>query len=502
MSMCRRYLLLALATLAFGVQAKVGAGGTALNTRIGKLEFTHGFETGYPSKASVQKLYDELDFQRASQAYLWALPLVSMAQMQRAQREVFAAEDGEFVLVTSYQDRLGVLTPNATTPYLWSFVDLERSGPVVWEFGGGAHAGGILDFWQKALVDVGAFGADKNQAARYLILPPGSTEADVPGYFMVRSTTRNVWLATRALDADPAKAEAFYRGLRVYRYAERELPAASQPALIKRAGDKPWSHTQPRGMTYWSALADIVQREVVLERDRQIMAMLKPLGIEKGKPFTPDARQKRLLLEAATVGEAMAKAMTFQKREAGVRYRQDAHWEYVMNWNPGHETANYHQLDEMSAYTYEAVGTSRAMVTKIPGVGQAYLAAYRDAKGEWLDGGKTYRLRVPPDVPAKQFWSLTAYDVDTRSLINNPQQVSDRSSRMDLVRNGDGSIDLYLAARQSDVPHGLEKNWIPTVKGRAWFAYFRFYAPLEGFLERSWKLPDIELFETARGKSK
>jgi hypothetical protein len=173
-----------------------------------------------------------------------------------------------------------------------------------------------------------------------------------------------------------------------------------------------------------------------------------------------------------------------------------------MNWNPSHETANHHQLDEMSTYTYEAVGTSRAMVTRIPGVGQAYLAAYRDGRGEWLDGGKTYRLHVPPDVPAKQFWSLTAYDVDTRSLINNPQQVADRSSRMDMVRNGDGSVDLYLAPRQSDVPHGMEKNWIPTVKGRAWFAYFRLYAPLEGFLERSWKLPDIELLKSSSGKYK
>ena len=141
-----------------GKAPQVGAGETAtrLETRIGKLEFTHGFAQSYPSKASVQKLYDELDFQRATQAYLWALPIVSLAEMQRAQRDVFGAADGEFVLFTSYKDKPGVLTPNVTTPYLWSFVDLETSGPIVWEFGGGAHAGGILDFWQKSLADVGA----------------------------------------------------------------------------------------------------------------------------------------------------------------------------------------------------------------------------------------------------------------------------------------------------------------------------------------------------------
>ncbi len=484
------------------ILAKVSSRDTAqtLPTRIGTLQFTHGFAQGYPSKASVQKLYDELDFQRATQAYLWALPLVSMAEMQRAQREVFGIADGDFVLVSSFIDKLGVLTPNATTPYLWSFVDLEKSGPVVWEFSGGAHAGGILDFWQKSLADVGAFGADKMQPGRYLILPPGSSEADVPGYFMVRASTRNIWLADRALDADPAKANAFYQGMRVYRYAERDTPAASQPVRMIKAGDKKWRHMQPRGMAYWHSLTDILQREVVLERDRQIMAMLKPLGIEKGKAFTPDARQKKLLEEAAVVGEAMAKARSFQKRDDGIRYRPDTQWEAIGTWLPSHETENYHQLDEISTYSYEAVGTTRAMVTRIPGIGQGYLGAYRDAQGEWLDGGNTYRLHVPPNVPAKQFWSLTAYDVDTRSLIDNPQQVSDRSSRMNLTTNADGSVDLYLSPDKASIPAGMENNWIPTVKGRAWFAYFRFYAPLEGYLNASWALPDFELIKPGKGK--
>lgn len=498
-----RYLVLAAALVAVTL-SEVSAGETATHvpSRIGTLEFTHGFAEGYPSKASVQKLYDEMDFQRATQAYLWALPLVSLAEMQRAQTDVFGALDGEFVLITSYQDKLGVLTPNVTTPYLWSFVDLEKSGPVVWEFGGGAHAGGILDFWQKSLTDVGAFGPDKNQPGRYLIVPPGSTEPDVPGYFMVRASTRNIWLATRALSPDQAQVESFYRGLRVYRYADRDQPTASQPARMIKAGDRKWSHTQPRGLAYWTSLADMLQREVVLERDRQIMAMLKPLGIEKGKPFTPDARQKKLLEQAAMVGEAIAKAMAFQKREPGIRYRPDAQWETVMNWDPSHEATNHHQLDEMSTYAYEAVGTTRAMVTRIAGVGQAYLAAYRDGKGEWLDGSKAYRLHVPPNVPAKQFWSLTAYDVATRSLVDNAQHISDRSSRMNLATNADGSVDLYLASDKRAVPAGMESNWIPTVEGRAWFAYFRFYAPLEGYLNASWQLPDFELLTISKGTKK
>ena len=133
-----------------------------------------------------------------------------------------------------------------------------------------------------------------------------------------------------------------------------------------------------------------------------------------------------IFVQAAMVGEAIAKAMAFQKREPGIRYRPDAQGETVMNWDPSHEATNEHQLDEMSTYAYEAVGTTRAMVTRIAGVGQAYLAAYRDGKGEWLDGSKAYRLHVPPNLPAKQFWSLTAYDVATRPRVDNAQHISDR----------------------------------------------------------------------------
>jgi hypothetical protein len=494
-------LIAALCAAVFATQVSAGETATSIDTRIGKLDFTHGFAEGYPSADSVQKLYDELDFQRATQAYIWALPIVSLAEMQRAQHEVFGAADGEFVLFSSYKDKLGVLTPNVTTPYLWSFVDLEKTGPLVWEFGPGAHAGGIDDFWQKGLSDVGAFGPDKMQGGRYLILPPGSTEPDVPGYFTLRSTTRNIWLATRALSPDPEQVEAFYRGIRLYRYADREQPLASAPIKIIKAADRTWSHTQPRGMDYWNSLADILQREVVLERDRQIMATLKPLGIEKGKPFAPDIRQQKLLEEAVVVGEAMAKAMAFSKRDEDIRYRPDARWARVMNWLPSHETENYHQLDELSTYTYEAVGTLPGMVTQVPGVGQAYLGAYHDAQGEWLDGSNTYRLRVPPNVPAKQFWAITAYDVDTRSLIDNPQQISELSSRMDLLTNADGSVDIYLAPDKATIPAGMQSNWIPTVEGRAWFAYFRLYAPLEGYLDASWQLPDFELLTiTERNK--
>jgi hypothetical protein len=112
-----------------------------------------------------------------------------------------------------------------------------------------------------------------------------------------------------------------------------------------------------------------------------------------------------------------------------------------------------------------------------------------DRDGQWLDGGRSYRLRVPPAPPIRLFWSVTLYDVDTRALILNEQKIVDRSSRMDLRKNADDSVDIYCGPK---VPAGFEKNWIPTVPGKNWFAYFRFYQPTESYFDRSWPLPDFE----------
>ena len=143
----------------------------------------------------------------------------------------------------------------------------------------------------------------------------------------------------------------------------------------------------------------------------------------------------------------------------------------------------------MASYTYEAIGTNQAMATEIPGVGQAYLGAYKDSEGKWLDGTNNYKLHIPPNAPAKQFWSITLYDVDTRCMINNEQQIADKSSRMDLLTNEDGSVDLYFGPT---APEGKEQNWISTVPNQGFFAYLRLYAPLEPYFERTWVLPDIE----------
>lgn len=453
------------------------------DTRIGKLEF----EVGFPSKRTTAKLYDELDFQRACQAYLWGLPIVGFAEWQQSVAGALGATDLDYVIYQSLEDKLGILTPNATTPYTIAFTDLARTGPLVVDVPAGASAGGILDFWQRPTTDTGLAGPDQGRGGRYLVLPPGHADITAPGYEMVRSPTFNIFIGHRALDPDPAKAQAWVRSLRLYPYAQRDNPP---PTRFLTPDGRPWSQVPPRGLKYWERLADILSREPVAERDRFFMAMLAPLGIEKGKPFAPDARQREILEQGAFIGEAMAMANGFEKRDAGARYRSDSNWTYLIMLDPSQEAEHFSQLDERADYFYQAVATSKGMTSKTPGVGQAYLGAHElAADGSRFDGGNTYRLRVPPNAPAKQFWSVTLYDVDTRSFIQTKEGIADRSSRMDLLKNADGSVDIYMGPK---APAGFEKNWIPTVPGRGWFVLFRLYAPTEAYFDRSWPLPPIE----------
>jgi len=453
--------------------------GTTFDTRIGPLEFTHDFANGYPTDETVTKLYDERDFQRACQAYLWSLPAVSFTAWQRGINETLGARNGQIVAILSLEARRGILTANATTPYYLGFADLS-AGPLIMVMPEQGVQGGISDAWQRTIPGTESPGT-------YLVLAPGQkVPDDVKGYTVRESPNFNIFLGVRLTDADPERAKAALAKFQVYPYAQRDNPP--KPDILD-TGTKTWSGLPPRGMEYWERLNDVIQREPVEPRDIFFHDMLRPLGLEKEKPFKPDARQTKILTEAVLVGEAMAKANSADRRFAGSKFRSDAHWDFALQMDADNPAAFWDLLDERASWFYEAVGAGPAMAPKRPGPSSAYLGAYKDKAGAWLDGGNSYRLRVPPNPPIKLFWSVTLYDIDTRALIVNDQKIADRSSRMDLRKNDDGSVDIYTGPT---APAGFEKNWIPTVPGKNWFAYFRFYQPTEPYFDRSWPLPDFE----------
>jgi len=455
----------------------------SIETPIGKLEISNG----YPTEATTEMLFDEMDFQRAVQAYLWALPMIGSAQWQNEQHDKFGAGDLDYVDYLDFKDKLGLLTANATTPYSISFVNLAKTGPLVVEIPAGAIAGGVLDVWQRPITDTGALGPEKSQGGKFLILGPNDPDLKPDGYYVFRSPTNNIWSGQRGLDPDKANAAALLGQIRNYPYAERDNPK-NVSKHIRPEGRK-WAGQQPGGLDYWEVVARVINEEPPLERDRITLATLVPLGIEKGKPFNPDARQKAILEQASNVGELMARANGYAKRFPGSTIWPGKHWEYSLYLKEtDQEVPTHTQLDERASWFYEAVGVTVGMMGRTVGAGQVYLEASKDAAGKWLEGDKSYTLHVPKDAPVAQFWSFTVYDNETRCFVDTGSY-PDRSSRDDIVVNADGSTDLYFGPTP---PTGKpEHNWIKTIPNRGWFTYFRLYGPTQPYFDKTWQLPDI-----------
>ena len=474
------------------VGAAFPAAAETVSTRLGPLTL----ENGYPSKKTAAKLYDELDFQRATQAYIWALPAVGWHALHLAHLNAFGASDGEVVLYKDLKDKAGMLTPNITTLYAFSFWNLAERGPLVVDVPAGATAGGVLDIWQRPMTDTGQTGPDKGQGAKYLILPPGGEALNPEGYTVVRSPTNQVWFGTRGLDPDPAAAEATIRKHRLYAWKDRDAQGSTR--FVPVAG-RPWQSQQPATLDYWRYLSDLFRTETVETRDRMMFAMLRPLGIEPGKPFAPDARQQAILTQAAQTGELMARTIAFDKRFANSTVYPGKQWEYANLFELDQEAKGFTQLDERGSWFYEAIGQSTGMQGRILGFGQVYLETSKDKAGRWLDGGKTYRMRVNPNPPVKQFWSITLYDNVTRYPLVTDQGAADMSSRRpELAKNADGSVDVWFGPKR---PAGAG-NWIKTTAGRGWFPYFRLYGPTEAYFDKSWQLNDIEQVAGGAGQAR
>ena len=258
----------------YGLDGAVKNG--TIETQIGEL----AFENGYPSRESVEKLFDAMDFQRATQAYIWALPIVAMAEWQAVHEEQFDAQDRDIVVYKTMEEKLGILTANATTPYVIAFNDLGRSGPLVIDLPAGPTGGLVNDFWQRPVVDLGLAGPDKGKGGKYLILGPGPEKPEVVAVdYVYESGTMNILYGIRILTQDPEESKRLLNSFQAY--------PASNPKDGQEYADVEgeWFQYQPRGLKYWERLHAIYQREPVAERDRFMLASLRFLGIEKGKQF-------------------------------------------------------------------------------------------------------------------------------------------------------------------------------------------------------------------------
>lgn len=463
-------------------------GDEQIATPYGNLELQHSYLTD----ASAQTLFDAMDLQRASQAYIWSTPLIGVTTWRDRQGESYGPNArGRFAVLTSFNEKLGIVTGNLTTPYIFNFDNLA-AGPLVIDYPAGKTAGGVLDFWQRPVIDFGLTGPDQGQGGRYIIVGPQDDPQQYrkEGVHVVQSATNNVLIGLRLLDEEPGFKERFMSQMKI-------AAVGGKPVAIEliEGRDKPWSATVPRGLDYWKILSEVISSEPVREQDKPWLALLEPLGIVKGQPFAPNERQTRLLQQGAALGELMTRNLQINPRYS-TPYWAGTQWYKSLEFSLAQETDNKIEIDQRATWFYEAVSSSKGMIAPQVGAGQVFMTAKRDSQGRLLRADKTYRLHVPAEVPVAQFWALTLYSEDTRRPYDNGTgtlRSANLDSRLkDLKRNADGSVDLYIGAK---APAGYENNFMRTVGEDGWFVYFRLYAPLQPFFDKRFKLADFECLD-------
>ncbi len=455
--------------------------------------------TGDAQALSSEELKTRLLRSRAVEAAIWGMPAVNYDLMLQEMQSKTAGKVNQFIYWGRPLDwKNQTLTPNPDTLYFMSFFDTRDVGPIVVEIppadANGSLNANFVNVWQLPLEDAGRLGVDKGKGIKFLILPPGYSGSIPDGYAPLRPGSLGSYVLLRSNlvshdDKDIAKSAAYAKQVKVYPLSQAANPP---PTVFTDVEDVLFDSTIRYDVSFFEHLNRIVQSEPWLDRDRAMIDQLRSLGIEKGKPFTPDETTRQAL--AAGIREAQL--LLAAEYDAGMPpFYEGTHWTYpgqpdfIKAVGQGLSDPNSYPVDQRGlTYTYAYIGIKRM------GTGQFYLINIKDKNGDSYDGAKTYRLRVPPDVPVDQYWSLTAYDRETHALIKNVDRASRASNSADVQKNADGSIDIYVG---SEAPPGQQANWIPTDPAHRFELMFRVYGPKSEFFEKKWRLPDVESVEAA-----
>jgi hypothetical protein len=497
-----------------------------VETRIGTLDF----KDGAPSKATLDKVYDGLDFAHAQRAFADTLQGVSLHAIHKGLQSV-GVKDNEAIIFSELMDAKSLwLTTNADTIYAVGALDLTK-GPMVLETAPG-FLGAVQDYWFRWIIDVGLPGPDRGEGGKYLIVPPGYTGPLPNGGFSVARSRTNValWFARSFLadhkDPKPV-ADTIRKFTKVYPYEAGGLgtPIAEflegkaplgrivqpTPLVFHEASGKVMNTLPPNDFSYFERLNEIVQQEPATSLDPELMGPIAAIGIVKGKPFAPDERMKTILTEAVAQANAISRSLFMHPRDPSWFYYPGSAW-----MNPlfvsGYEfetpipmitpegakpfpATGYRQLDARRWYFYGVTGITPAMAMRVTGIGSQYLFATLDADKQYFDGGKTYKVTLPKDIPEANFWSLTLYDNQTRSMLDTPQRFPRAGNQSypspATEPNADGSTTIHLGPTQ---PAGIARgNWIQTMPGKGWFAILRLYSPREPFFTKEWRPGEIEM---------
>jgi hypothetical protein len=451
-----------------------------VETDLGTLQF----KDGAPTAETVQKVYDGLDYVRGVDAFMNSFSGASAYAIREGFHSI-GAQDNTVVVFSELMDSNSLfLTANADTIYTLAILDLTK-GPLVIEVPAMA-LGTLNDMWFGWIIDIGFPGPDRGEGGKYLILPPGY-DGPLPdsGFHVGRSRTTHVLYAVRAFmennDPKPAVA-AIKKSLKIYPYTPGGVGTSIATALagkVRLEGNRPVPPTKfveasgksfntipPNDFSYFEMLNKLVQMEPATSFDTELVGQLAAIGIVKGKPFNPDARMKKILSDAAAVGNAAGRALNWHSSEyPGWSYYPGSMWANML-WQGGYnfETpppmitkegffkplppTGARTLDSRTAFYYGYTMDSPGMIMRLPNVGSQYLMGFLDADKNPLDGGKTYKVTLPKDIPAGKFWSFTVYDNQTRSMLRTPQRYPRAGSQTyptaAAVAKPDGATTIYF----------------------------------------------------------
>jgi hypothetical protein len=485
-----------------------------VDTRIGALEFYDGV----PTDATLKKVYENLDFMRGVDVFLNFIPATSIEGMRLGMLELGLDNYNKVVVMEDLMNASSLfLTGNASTVYASAILDLERDGATVIEVPAGAGPGTVNDAFFRFVVDMGAPGPDRKKGGMYIILPPdykgdlkptpntfkdnSSVKVEVAGkmqdVWIAQSTSYSNWLILRGflVDGKPEVATKMWKeGLKIYPLKDADKP--NQMQFINGSG-KVFNTIHANNYEFYEELSSVIQKEPIDFLDPELRGQAAAIGIVKGKPFEPSESMKKSLEEAIKVGNATARSIGFAPRDPNAYLYEGKQWytgfigkDYQWLDGDGNQGRN---MDARTLFFYTATVNTPAMALEIPGVGSNYAFGGRDSGGRVLFGEKNYKLHMPANVPAKDFWSVVVYDPQTRSMLQTDQDYPNKNSQKDkLIYNEDGSVDLYYGPT---APEGKEANWTQTVPGKAWFVLFRAYGPLEPWFEKTWQLNDFELID-------
>lgn len=431
---------------------------------------------------------------RACEVAIWAMPAVGIWDITVSTRRDLSGDVGDIVYFSQpMTSRHGFLTANDVVPYVVASLT-SKGDPLVVEVPPASdktsYFGTFVNAWDVPIADVGPPGDDKGKGAKYLFLPPDH-EGQVPsGYLVYRPKTYSVNFAFRPVSKNGGTLEeavAYAQTLRTYKLSEAADPPKTR---FIDAYPKTWNTLPTYDISYFHDLSAVVNNEPVLERDKSMMALVASLGIEKGKPFEPDEETTRALEEGLQCAYDSMQHYFTEPGRAMEPYWEGSQWQ-VWKFAEGQPEAGFPYVTEDRVLIDERAGGAYFWITYLPkqlGGGTFYLTGLRDSTGTLLDGTSTYRLTVPADAPAKDFWSAIVYSMKTKGFVDGADRVGLSSKQLEAMkRNDDGSVDVYFAP---EAPEGLEANWIPT--GEDFFLLFRLYGPGDTLFDKSWKLDDVE----------